>query len=411
MNENTTTHPTSEVIDMTEAGIKFFVSGSAETVDSTISLGWCIHKSILEQLKEKGEGNPLLLISVTSISQRGCEEEVTRKLVPLGQAIEFIQFRRPGEHEIMGTVVYKYHRSCEGSTLSAREHFLGTYSYRVGNFKNRVITHRCKDNEDRRYFDFRYYNGYQIGMGRLSVQVDKEFFAKEPPAWLNWWGNLWYRYKPIDQCDFRKRLIHAFTWKPFAFAVWFIVKELSVLLAAALLLLAGCRGISLKPCRHPLNYKAEWLWGDVNFIFFNLDRPYLAPLCPMIYLVFFLLFYLTLGNKGVGLSALYSLVICGGIALAILVAAIMLIKMGVSDDFILHPITTIKTSAKKQKKLEREMALTAIYDDITSTVCCSQSDRDFAHPTLQNLPPKKKTLHLRFWNLKAKVCKPFADKS
>ena len=98
----------------------------------------------------------------------------------------------------------------------------------------------------------------------IEVVVADDVFAKEPPAWLGWWINLWYTTKPADECELRRRAINAFTLKPPAvlfFAVFaFAIKIMGLLV----LLVFGWRHLTLRPFRQILE------WSDLSE--FNTER-------------------------------------------------------------------------------------------------------------------------------------------
>jgi hypothetical protein len=85
-----------------------------------------------------------------------------------------------------------------------------------------------------------------------EFDVPKEVFATKPETkWgkIVWdWANLWYKDSPLDQCHYRKRRLHAFTWKPpfglfyfIGFNAWRLVVVLYILIASLFVFLCGWR--------------------------------------------------------------------------------------------------------------------------------------------------------------------------
>jgi hypothetical protein len=404
-------------------GIRFFVSEKGiSSVDSTIALGWCVDKRILEMLRRVGERYPLLVLSVNNIDG-SYVREVSRKVVPLEQAIEFVQFSRPGKHEIIGTIVYHP----DVFIWQLKKYFLNRYSRR-GSFDKSIVRENWDTSGDepfvnlgfRSFTDFLGYGSIsRIGFGSLSVNVDKEFFAKEPPDWLKKWTNFWFRYDPVDECAFRARLIHSFTWKPFAFALWFMVKELFVLFAGIVLLFSGFREVSFIPFWHPLKYPTEQLWWNVRgTLFVSWKRPYLVFLFPP--LVLLLMALLIVFGRWFGFACWPSIFICFfSITIAcfstfIIVKIVALLKGLEYRPIWFAKVTKVGSKGRKRRvtkaekrKRKKEVLLLARYKEFDSLICCESGKRDFT-PELKNLPSKRRTFRLRFWNLKARVCKPFA---
>jgi len=68
------------------------------------------------------------------------------------------------------------------------------------------------------------YQGF--GCVEQQVLVPVEVFAKEPAAWEKAWVNLFFRSRPGDQCDFRKRRLFAYTIQPIlgvSRSLWFLL--------------------------------------------------------------------------------------------------------------------------------------------------------------------------------------------
>ena len=64
-----------------------------------------------------------------------------------------------------------------------------------------------------------------------------------------------------------------------------------------------------------------------------------------------------------------------------------------------------KARADKQRELEAKQRSEALLRDLASMVC---STGKAAPRSLSDLPPDKRTVALRFYDLKAAVCRPFA---
>jgi len=66
------------------------------------------------------------------------------------------------------------------------------------------------------------------GYCEVLVDIPSEFFAITPSSGFkkNWWSwvNKWYRTSPVDECEFRNRVIWAVTLKPLVWLLGFILR-------------------------------------------------------------------------------------------------------------------------------------------------------------------------------------------
>lgn len=112
---------------------------------------------------------------------------------------------------------------------------------------------------------------YQLGYAEVVVDVPKELFASEPETKfqkaIHRWVNSWYKQKPMDECDYRKRAIWAFTAKPILWLLGLVPRIIcSILLAVIipvirlLFFFAGLQPVYFFP-----NYKK--LFTDFLFLY------------------------------------------------------------------------------------------------------------------------------------------------
>lgn len=359
--------------------------------NATIPIRWCVDKNTLERLKENEVLNPhLLLVNVVH------QKEVQRLLIPLEQALEYVQFRTPGRNTIYATIIWAKDGKSLWESFIKREN-------------NRYATDVL--NRDGTFYYNEDYQGFGFTtteFAEMDVVIPQEMFAKAPPRWLEKWVNLWYETKTRDQCHFRKRIPAAFTIQPPLVLLWLILRSLIGIAAAMFfILLLGLRGINLEPIIHPWKQRLRWVWNDKkNTIFYRDWRDkngqeqiqfYLLPLIPIIPLLIFGLCFLIFSGPRLTpnpaeiafYQSLYMTMIITG-SLVIFFAIV---------DAIVHPLSYIpeKELAVKREEYKRK------YDEFGYLLCDGG-----VLPDLKALPPKRRTIHLRFMNLKAQVCKPFA---
>lgn len=108
----------------------------------------------------------------------------------------------------------------------------------------------------------------QISYAEVVVEVPEEFFAPEPKTKFEKaiysWVNSWYRLKPVDQCEYRKRKIWAFTLKPVIYLLGFIPRlMLSVFIFVLMLIIrVGSFVFGYQPVSFFPNTKDLW----INFL-------------------------------------------------------------------------------------------------------------------------------------------------
>ncbi|MEJ0002140.1 MAG: hypothetical protein WDN09_03130 [bacterium] len=132
-----------------------------------------------------------------------------RKIYELNK-IDFIQFNRPGKHNLIFILFSRMDNDTKKAVLQ-KTSLRSTYE---------------KD------IDFSYievgYNSDQVGYCEALVEIPEHFFAIRPTSGLKrkWYGwvNRWFLTDPVDQCDFRKRAILALTIQPIAWFLGFFVR-------------------------------------------------------------------------------------------------------------------------------------------------------------------------------------------
>ena len=185
--------------------MKLIVS-SEEVGSPTVPLRWCITPDEVQHLKQEKMLNPhLLLVAIHG------DWEVDRQLVPLSQMLTYVTFSRSGKNRLAACIV-----SNSESVKELKKRYLGKDEY--GHYN-------CNVFEDGRL---------QVGYAQtgVTVQVAKEFFAKEPAAWERFWVNLWFETRQRDQCQFRRRRMLAYSIQPPLVLLYVTAKILFRFLAA-----------------------------------------------------------------------------------------------------------------------------------------------------------------------------------
>jgi|GEM_PF-4720353 hypothetical protein len=167
------------------------------------------------------------------------------------QPVHYLQLKSPGVHHLIFILL-------KDVDSNYRQHLL---EKRPGTYENDLyfssIENNCLKGE--------------LGYFEAIVSIPKEFFATAPETKLQkavWsWINKWYRLKPVDQCEYRKRKIIAFTVKPPVWTLVFIFRLIcSVLLTSFSFI---CRVTSFIFGRQPVSFFPNMKEVWVTFLFRN----------------------------------------------------------------------------------------------------------------------------------------------
>lgn len=401
--------------------MKLFVS-ETKVQDASIPIRWCLNQKELEELKMRKVKNPhLLLVTVHD------KQEVDRYLIPLDQMLAYIQFHKPGENRILATVVWCEDSEINQPTSKLRHWFLQRSS--SGGYEQNIL----KDDGENFLLNLGYFRLKQ--QVELIVVVPAELFAKEPPAWEKWWVNLWHETKkPRDQCQYRRRRMLAYSIQPLVVLLFMIVISIFRALAAAVLLFLGKRGVDLKPIIHPFQYQSEDVWGDTEDSVFLRNAKgkrqhwLISFFSPLVFLIFLAIL---VGIRFIFPSLVSNLTLrwwhypLGTLAVmvGIVVVAYALFAFLFIVDFlsrlILKPVEKpwseqrkVRRERTRKKEEEKELEEAEkrrrkeeqLRAELEQLLAC---DGEFV-PRLSALPKEKQTIYLRFQDLKAKVCKPYA---
>lgn len=395
---------------------------STSPENPTIALRWCIDPSDRAKLIKLGANNVFVLINV--LYENMAED---RYVCHLEEAMTYVGFRFPGTHTIYARIVWR--NGDKKSVKKMNNYYLERYSRR--SYRNSVLTGNsddgfCLDN---------------IGLSDLhaldlpeaepvEVAVDNGHFAKEPPAWVSNWVNWLYRFPPEDQCEFRRRTIWAFTLKPFAFlslAFLYVFACAGVLLFCTLFL---ARGVNIKAA-FDLDQGPGEIWSDRTLWSLVDERgrpkPYRLLVTPFAFILYgswlwylhvkwsmgymevlkFILsrlkdgcmFILSL-TFGLGLEFLVSVVV----SIALTALGLYLVYYWVSKTLANKCEFENSPEYRKHQEAERRRSLEEAYKYLS----CPRGSDPATVVSLSALPRERRTLRLRFLDMKRSVCRPFA---
>lgn len=378
--------------------------------NAAVRVRWCLSRQYAQHIAGEVQRGAVHFLFIITDGASGEQ----RHWVPLAQEMTFVDLYRPGKTWLCGFVVTCFNpnnaRDLEGRYLDP---------------DSRYVLRRHSGDEDPHFVA----SLLELPSTMLALDVPREAFAKERPAWLRSWVNEFYRTAPKDDCDFRKRMLFAFTLQPVLYlAMFMIVMVVGVFCVSLIVLihvLSGKKGV---------DYRAFWSTfrasnelgvkealsaskGKGNFFLPTYsdvqgkDHYFLGftPFIPLVFVLGVSCSWVQHSEITFSAAALEifqaQIVMCLGITLMQL-PAIIYRKSGKEQwfmslvDEIRERRALARHNAEKEASLRQE--LVAI-DAINAMVCHTGIS-----PQVGSLPRRKRTLYLRYRELKASVCKPIA---
>lgn len=374
---------------------------NTEVTDGNAVITWCVSKEVIAKLAAAEILDPQLILCIAPEGGAYNGKREYRTVVSLKELMTYVNFRVPGKNKIWGFISSKSKREAKNKFLTKID---GEYQTSILNHYGDDYAFWIKDDET--------YNANFLGVTQpLSVDVPKECFAPEPSELKKTWVNYFHRDRPVDQCEFRRRSIFAYTLQPVIMVLNLFIRLLPLILAT----LIGSRGWSLKYILHPLTYDlnlaTDVLKGgsifikhlpedeyDCDITLSYLIRSFWAlPFMPLV-MIFFALIWLF--NAFWLLGAIIGGIICT----VVLIFVIAFIQSGKAGNTLLYlyekisKLTNINNSEKSEKVWYTDE------DEINLLVCNGEKKMK----KLSDLPRQHRTLKLRFLDLKSRVCRPFS---
>ena len=249
---------------------------------------WCVDKADLDYLKEKRITDPFLALISTKPREKDSDGKVVytvidHKIVPLDQAMEYLEFRSSGELRVFGQLVW-----CK---------YYGKQRLNQNRLDELIVEWRsCSiDSAIESWASSGKYTSDRLESGYADITVPEGYFAKEPSELEKWWVSFWYESKPKNQCQFRKRRMLAYTVQPFVVIPYALIRSVLFLGQILIFMLLGARKIEYGAMFHPFSYRlGEWEvvpdeWTPV----FTKDasgkerNPFLFILTPLVQIILF----------------------------------------------------------------------------------------------------------------------------
>ena len=396
--------------------------GSAEMHNASLPIRWCLDQNTISALKDRGVHDPHILLVVLGHGHYGRNEK--RYLIPLGEMMTYISFYCPGVNKVYGSIVSSTNNR-GGKEL--RDFFLTrtnlSYDTDVIYSDGTMIPYRC------------------FCSTMQKVVIPQELFAN-PPEWERKWVNLWFRSRPIDECDYRRRRVFAYTVQPIPMATLVAVIGIATVVAGAVvsvakilyalfLLSLGVKKVNLEPIVQPLEMNvtdvrvyrsgtwtlAKWKWGRAFF---------LLPFTPLYVLLAFcgVFLFFSMGDstadwrEAIFITALYAVLLPFTLLLCFYWRGkIWKFNIPVFSSMKERIVEWMKKwgqnkEMKLRKMWNKEKSLQAARRSLQysamEVLLCKDGPAVDLRADITALPKEKRSLRLHFYAIKAKICRPFA---
>lgn len=217
-----------------------------------ISISWCLSKNALESLKDASDPCVVIITSKGPRENTDCNENIDyiskkelRKVVRVKDLMAYLSFSSPGENRIHAFIAEDYRMAKK------------TWLDKVSNTWTASVFS---------YEGINFYNDKKFQADPLYVDVPENLFGKQPAQWEQDWV-YWLnpRDKALDQCDFRSKRLVAYTLQPILLIINMIVRFV-LLLWCVLWLNRGTWQV-FKSLIHPLSNELS----DITTIIYDND--------------------------------------------------------------------------------------------------------------------------------------------
>lgn len=364
---------------------------STDITNGNLAVAWCVDAELLKELADASITDPQVVIVIAPTENYHVSKEY-RKVVPLKDLMTYVEFKVSGPNKIWAYVSGRETKRLRNSLLSKED----------GQFITNILTQDSSN-----LVGFTTLDKSLFCAEPISVNVPKGVFAAEPAKWEKTWVNHWFRSKPQDQCDFRRRRFLAYTVQPVVILLDVVVRLVMLLFST----LWFSEGMSLKYAMHPLRYTisdaTEVVRGGSRVIPFLpedchpheakitlsyvIRKLWKVPLMPVVFIPLFLIYHFHL---------MYVLSFTIGWTVLIFGLTFLFASLGAISLFfskIVRWLTARQEAADPWYMNQEEI----------QTIICSPDMKN--HTKLSALPKKNRTVSLYFQDLKARVCRPFSS--
>jgi Na+-transporting methylmalonyl-CoA/oxaloacetate decarboxylase gamma subunit len=385
-------------------------------------LRWCLEASEQEAIVEKGSKYPVFVVIDTYYGDQ--VEIKDRQVLSLESAMSFVAFRRPGAAHVCVALVQA--QGADDQYVEKVKKILKAYD--VNGFEEPIFS-LYKDDLTLHYSCGRSRDYTVIAHSFEKINVPQEYFGAPWPNWLQWWVT-WFprnllRRKLMDECDRRRWLMFSIFPQPLILVVWYVVSAVWVVVNTAFKLctaayldwIFGWRGIDWESVFDTGAMPKEVWQGGYKYRSYSSryledDTGQPLPIWRQLLQPSFPLF-------GAGVTSVVMAVQLPSITLMFLgFVATVLGILGVVVCIVqilartLGSLLDSRHEERRHKEKEaREAKLAELEAEFRREIADMSCPVDLVVSvplTVRALPQKRQTLHLRYLELKARVCRPLA---
>lgn len=358
---------------------------NTDVTSGTVALSWCLDLEAIKHLSDTKNTDPQVVICISPVEGYHSSKEI-RKVVPLKDLMTFVEIRSSGKNKIWGFISYK-----------SRKEALNYYSEKHGSFLNDILDWHGEEYAS-------YIKNSRDISSPIIIDVPKELFADEPSDWEKNWVNEMFGSKAVDQCSFRKRRLFAYSIQPLIVGASLAVRLLITILAGLCL----CRGFSFDLLLNPLAMSLrdskdlfdegtfavkQREWKDESFpppqwIF---GTCWKIMLLPALWLPLILIWKFC------------NPIVAATLASFFVVVALVILGLAFFINYTKMVSKPINWISLLWERLTTPNDMWYMNKDEIDLITCNQDKK----PLNYNTVPRK-SIRLRFQNLKSKVCKPFS---
>jgi len=372
-----------------------------DVTTGSVPITWCLDNEDIKNIMESFDNDPIVLIVVAPQQRYSARKEI-RYIVPLKDLMTYISFKRPGPNKIFAAVL-------DMDIKTARDVFLRKYD-------REYLSHALN------------YEGTKIQHSKfnetsLDVNVPEEAFAPEPPQWEKDWVLWLVSDKGLDQCDFRKRKIFAYTLQPIIFALNYLFRALLIFISASLLLESCSLKLLTKPLQNnlcdsfDLFYERCLAFGETRESGWKLTNQHSCTFknytltcwysftkfggllfLPVLWLCVFALYHFFGAHVIISLGIFCAI----NIFLLILVGALGTLVGKIAWTFIKRDV---KEKTKNTDNVSKNK--TFFNKKEIEYIACNPVNMQPSYVKVEALPIQKRSIKLRYQQLKSKICRPF----
>jgi len=397
------------------------LTDSKEVGSPNLQIRWCVSKDDLTKLRELQVPTDMVFVLIVVAYSNGMED---RYLVPLESAMTYIGLSYPGTHKLIGKVVFPLGFACGEESKKylkkMKTRLLATESPHIPKFNTLNYEKTEFDNLHSESLGISYRVEAVEGFS-TNLEVDKRLFAPEPPAWLKRWVNLCFRYKTVDQCHFRKRLPFALILQPIPVALYSVLLVLrNILIWLYSQGVLGIRGVNMSLLLHPWKttyndffpkklcrdgdkkvlMSTSWYMHDAE----GNEEPLRLFRNPVV--LFGLSGFVYMIYLWIIVASTLKLTLVG----VLLLLVFTLLKYGhrIMDYHDNRQANPKKVTPEKNKNQKAGLAWDMEYSKLQQYLACSVVKKMDKPVSLASIPRQQRTIRLRFLDVKARVCRPFA---